>query len=539
MHGAKCKSVLGQKRFETAMRTTSCCAVFLVIVSAALHADDAPLPSITISPQTTVILGPVRPDGVLDYVAALDEASSHGATPDNNAAVLYWQAFGPAPIPHQDRDRYFRAMGCPIPPNVGEYFVTIEELSSAEPETGDKQAKAAAELFDQFGSGEARLWTEQEFPALAAWLTKNEKPLQLVIEASRRPRRYDPLFSEDGTINGIQRAGTALVLRAARALTARAALRIAKSDFDGALGDSIACHRLARLVNQGPFIVDVLVGDVTESAACSVEQLLLANMPLDANQIRRVQTELAQLSPLPRSVSKIDVAERFEYLDSVLLVARMMQAAPQQKPSLFGIQLNVSSDPDWNEILRTGNRWYDRIVAGMREPTYAQRHQALRRVEDDFDEFGKDLKQRTKAITLLNARSLRTQATFSVIYALLVPNALASSDCDDRAAVLLDLTRVAAGLIAYRASEGSYPSQLSQLSPKYLASVPDDIFSGAAFHYRREGSEMLLYSVGRNALDDRGKTWREWLTAENNPCGLRECDDLVVRLQMDTPKIAK
>ncbi len=38
-----------------------------------------------------------------------------------------------------------------------------------------------------------RPWSQQEFPVLAEWLAANETPLTLVVEASNRPRRYDPL----------------------------------------------------------------------------------------------------------------------------------------------------------------------------------------------------------------------------------------------------------------------------------------------------------------------------------------------------------
>jgi hypothetical protein len=44
-----------------------------------------------------------------------------------------------------------------------------------------------------------RPWSLKEFPVLAGWLAANEKPLVLLVAASKRPRRYDPLISGDGS----------------------------------------------------------------------------------------------------------------------------------------------------------------------------------------------------------------------------------------------------------------------------------------------------------------------------------------------------
>ena len=53
---------------------------------------------VTISPTTTYITAPLRADGYVDSVAAIDEMSSDGVTPENNSAVLFWQAIGPKSV---------------------------------------------------------------------------------------------------------------------------------------------------------------------------------------------------------------------------------------------------------------------------------------------------------------------------------------------------------------------------------------------------------------------------------------------------------
>jgi hypothetical protein len=361
-------------------------------------------------------------------------------------------------------------------------------------------------------------------------LTKNEPPLKRVIDASHRPRRYDPLYSDvDGTMIGIQLPGTVMLRQVAQALTARATLRIAEDDFDGTWADLLACHRLARLTGQGPNLVDALTGTGLESAACQGDQLLLANLHIDAKQAARMQKGLGELLPLPKMADTIDVEARFTFLDSAMTVLRDIRKHPQAKPTFLGRFLPGGGDADWDLVLRMGRSWYDRMVDAVHRPTRAERQRALRTIEADFDAFIAGLKNQGDLSKILNGRTLRSQAIFGVVYAMLAPNARICSDGDDRAAMVLELTKVACALIGYRADHGSYPNQLAELSPKYIVEIPLDVFSGKPLRYVRYGNDMLLYSVGVNERDDGGRDYNDWLGAPEDVI-LLPCDDLVVRL---------
>ena len=55
-------------------------------------------PPIVVARDTTYITGPLRPDGLPDYEKYVLELYRDGATPDNNAAVLLWQAIWPGDL---------------------------------------------------------------------------------------------------------------------------------------------------------------------------------------------------------------------------------------------------------------------------------------------------------------------------------------------------------------------------------------------------------------------------------------------------------
>src|SRR4051794_5996625 len=62
--------------------------------STAEEAKPAPAagPRFAISKETTYVAGPVRADGTIDYVEAVNERLSKGVTKGNNSAILMLQA---------------------------------------------------------------------------------------------------------------------------------------------------------------------------------------------------------------------------------------------------------------------------------------------------------------------------------------------------------------------------------------------------------------------------------------------------------------
>ncbi len=88
---------------------------------------------IAIAKDTTWVLGPVDKEGNIDYVGALRERYSKGITPENNAAILFWQAAGPWDIPVDRRVEFFGALGISPPPlpKEGDFFPGLDVVALA------------------------------------------------------------------------------------------------------------------------------------------------------------------------------------------------------------------------------------------------------------------------------------------------------------------------------------------------------------------------------------------------------------------------
>jgi hypothetical protein len=70
---------------------------------------------------------------------------------------------------------------------------------------------------------------------------------------------------------------------------------------------------------------------------------------------------------------------------------------------------------------------------------------------------------------------------------------------------------IACGLELHRRKQGEYPEQLEELSPEFLAVLPNDPCGGKSFRYFRDEKEgYRLYSIGADERDDGGGIGGQW-----------------------------
>ena len=508
-----------------------------------------PRPLVTISKETTFITGPLRKDGTVDYVAAIDQRYSQGVTPENNAVVLLLQAFGPAEIFEPIRPAFFKKLGVPPPPEKGPYlepfraYFERKSPSAEAPKDGQKpdgREKAVKELERIMD----RPWSKKDSPIGAAWLEENQKQIDLVVAASKRPRFYAPFVSgrdEPGGVIALLLPEAQQSREAARDLRVRAVFRVGAGKPEEAWQDLLACHRLARLVDQGPTLVEELVAIAIEGIAIQGDAVLAHEGKLTAEQARRFAAEFRKLPPMSKMVDKINWAERLMYLDCVLAMATskragelatLMDAAPDiPKGKIPSCVLRLlTALADWNEPMRMGNRWHDRLAGALSKPTRKERDAAVAEFERDLKKLGAEAKDprallRNIAFAGSLGRGLGRQMGH-VFIALFMPALSACMNAEDRNTTSEGIVPLVFALAAYRADHGGYPPDLAALVPKYLPAIPEDLFSGGPFRYKREGAGYVLYSVGPNGKDDGGRNSRDEPNSEAN----RDFDDVAIRV---------
>jgi len=489
--------------------------------------------TITVSRETTRALGPLREDGSVNYLKALNAMWARGVTPENNASVLLWQAMGPGKILPEERELFFRGLGIAPPPEDGQYFVPLEDIAEDPEDPDDGQ-----QLEEQLDRAVREPWSKNDMPAIARWLAANEKPLALVVEATKRPRRCDPHIGwpelpeedHDMVLFACLTPNVSNMTPARDLLLGRAMLRLGDGDVEAAWKDVLACHRLARLAGRGPSLIDTLVAIRIDSMACEAGASLARHGRLTVEQARRFGGDLSRLPPIPRLHGRIEFAERYMTLDTVARVAKggpmkLMAVAswckfldgdenaedPTEKLKRFHYPWLFNVSVDWDEVLRIVNRYYGRLAAACRLTDRAERAAAFERLAEENVALSTRSRVVFDPLAMpgfvfgMIPRHVTSENMAGVFLGLLTPDCLAVATAEDTATTRLQLARLSFSLAAYRAEHERYPERLAALSPRYIEKVPKDYFTGKDLIYRRRGDRYELYSLGFNGKDDGGR----------------------------------
>ncbi len=484
---------------------------------------------ITLSKQTTVATAPLRADGYVDYAAALNERNGQGVTPENNAAVLLWEAVGPKAIDPTDRLQFFKMLGIAPLPEKADYFRVLDYVDLQETAREDRARN--------------RGWTKDEFPVIYRWLSENQKPLDLIIDATKRPRLYEPIIPGANGEIGLAVLGptTKNAQHVAEALATRAMLRLGDGNLDKSWEDLMAIHRLARLTGSGEAtIAGALFAISVDGFANRGDAALLRSGRLSSADALRMRHALVSLGPTVDLAQAVDVGDRLFMCDEVAsLVRRTLNpistagASSANSPSPIEKWLNEGGAEavDWDQILRYFNSWYDRIVATMALPP-RQRRSGMAQLERNFKFIPKESKEAIETMRQAanESKLAATDQLGAIMMATTIPAFAASLNFVDSDAMALEIDKLGFSLAAFHADNGHYPAKLEELVTKYADTIPDDYFSGKPLIYKPTGDGYLLYSVGANGKDDGGLVDPATATGADD-----ESDDIGLRIGLPKP----
>jgi hypothetical protein len=431
---------------------------------------------------------------------------------------------------------YFQWLGIESPPDKGEYFVSWRHYMKEQ--LKDVDIVERDEILDRGLTISYRPWTAKDDPELADWLKQNERPLAVLLEATKRTEYYNPLVprrTEDWSPGLI----CSLLPNAGRcrecafALICRAMLRVADGKIDDAWQDLLASHRLGRLIARGGTLIEMLIGIAIDGITGDREVVFLDHAELTSAQVLACRQDVRNLPPMPAVADKIDLAERFMFLDIMMLTAHhgrvflenIKEDSRPPKGNKFTSRL-FTPGVNWDPALRNANRWFDRLAAGLR---ITDRHERLGELAAITQELTSLRHQHSIAGAFEKSfmtSDRRGEMIGNAMIGSMIPAFGKLQDAAERCEQWQRNLHVAFALTAYQRDHRQYPAQLEELAPKYLEKIPDDLFSGKPLIYRQEDHGFLLYSVGLNGIDDDGRTYGE------EPSG----DDIRVRMPVPPPR---
>ncbi len=507
---------------------------------AAAPAAPKPRPKITVSKETTFVLGPLGDNGSVDFVAAWNELAGKGVTRENNAAVLFWQAIGPKPLPEKCRAEFFKLLGIEPLGEHRDYFVPLIDFVKQHSDRKIvRPPDMTFDVLDEKTSAEEdeasqRPWSKQEFPLLADWLTANERPLDRLAQGMRRERFFSPICRDKPADDLLADSHFRMIGQSrdlARALKFRAMLRLQAGRAEDAFEDALTCHRFASFIGRGPLAIDGLVGFTLDSIASSIDLRIAEHGRLSAEQAAKMAGELGKVFPCALA-ENFRVGERLWLLDIVCKTAadfetmvksfwRMPDGShPIDQRTARLIELVAKNDVDWDAVLRMINLSFDRAVNAFSKPTYRERKQSLAEIKRQIEATSGRAAAAATADKPSGAELSREVEDYLVLQG--SSNLLfTGADIQERQTTWMMLAKLAYAIAAYHTENGRFPEKLDNLAPKYQAVVPTDPFiEGQPLHYRPDASGYLLYSVGPDGKDSGGR----------DPWDDHDSDDIAVQV---------
>lgn len=475
-----------------------------------------PSPPIIVARDTTYLTEPLTADGLPDYERYTLDRNRKGATRQNNAAVLIWQALWPNDLDSRDYESMGTELGFKHLPSPGSALELVfgkenQKRAGVWWRTQNPNAKDF-DHYEVIGAATDIPWTSREFPPMAEWARANQKPLDLIVEASRRPRFYSPsptLLDEwRNLLVAIQIPGTHNMREAARALRVRAMWHVGENRLDDAWLDLMAIHRLARLTAQCHTVVEQYVAMSLSSIACDGTLVLLSNNQLTLRQARQAEKDLNGMKDFNRINNCLDISERLETLD-VLIVAKVhgidrLSGDPRAIPRVLTLL-----PFDWNGALRRVNKWFDRLVAIAEIPTHKDRARAYKQFDADLESSSIRAKRPIRLLIAFFSSGVRGETIGDIVTALMLTGPHDAIQFEERTNTNLHLTRIATALAVYRLEHRAYPKNLRSLVPAHLKKMPVDLYNNKSLVYKRTDDGYLLYSAGGNGVDDGG-SHQEW-----------------------------
>ncbi len=473
---------------------------------------------IRISKETTYVTEPLTADGEVDFVGAINQRLRDGVKPEENAAVELLRILGPSILPPEDVKRYCELLGiAPIPPDG--HFLQIAIDWRSVPENRDERNWTSQHIY-------SHAWSADEAPTAAQWITDNQLLLQRVRDASRKPKCYWPVIQDryETNVNGNLRFAHPLLL-ITKMLVAEGFFELGRGNWHAALENVGAIGRLGQLLMNNGTHNDWWYGGLCVGGTMRLQEALIEQIPdAELNEFIALSSEL-HLAPIVSAYDACGYSSRLLTLDTFVKAKRGDLQGLDEHPFEWSDQsaedwhenrllTRLSRSSDWNDALKVGNQWFDEVDSAMSLPDRNSRMRQMASIEARF--ISKDFEFR-KQMTLSHwivsnriwTRHTRGRGLAIPLIGFVSPHWYELGIQELALQSFRDLNELSLACEAYRAEQGRYPIELSELCPAFLREIPLDRFNNQPYVYRQTASGYVLYGVGRDRADNGGDTRRD------------------------------
>ena len=487
---------------------------------------------LSITPQTTHLLGPFTQYGTVDYAAAINQRQMEGVTTENNVVAEIFR-FTPAQFFGNDndpqdvtiRDRFAKALG---------YTETPEPIAITDPEqlihdrfkdTDDdpqKMEEVNSEL-QTFRTATQMPWKSETFPESAALLKEQKEKIDLLREAASRTKYFHPIIlpSTEQPNATILNAGLPIGQRfrqCSRILVLRALNGLgdgSPKDIESAIADLQAARRLGWLQCQSVSLIEKLIACAIFRTVSDAESQMLACRKLTPQQLQDYQAFVAQ-HPYPIDIAhRVDFGERLTLLDQ----AQALLLGPLQINSFFGINYRTDIErrfiqgtvktADINSALETINQWFDQYTKVLQQSDVPIILEQLDALENKLGHVANSENYTAILWEIFRGPKSRGRFIGNVITAMFLPYVAHAARADFDNHTLSRLSEIAFAIGNFQSKYDRLPNSLDELTPEFLDRPPVDPYQDSPLNYICRDGGFMIYSVGPDGVDNGGRLRNE------------------------------
>jgi hypothetical protein len=396
-------------------------------------------------------------------------------------------------------------------------------------EAAKQSEKSLKQMYQTLGKRYHEV-TQEEKQAIREWLETNKATIDLFIAGTKRPyywRRYET-SSEDSGLLGVLLPNLSNYRRLVYALRWRALLSAEQGRYEDAFSDIKSIWSFSHHLRGNRTLVEQLVGIAISAVAVSAVLDILSDYQVDSDTLTVLQHDLKEL------IEREDFAVSYK-LEKLLIYDEIQRSFTEDRlggghlyiPRVSSLGYAPGEAEEKSSIDRAmRNVDFEAIKKGLHalftHPNKQQTRETTDRLYDFFDKFA----NRTPAELRVESIDLEAQAMEIVkgnlLLEIMTPAAWRLNELVNRHKAGTHATLAIIAIFRYAQDKGHCPDNLDELiAADYLKELPMDPYSNKPLVYRKVEDHFILYSIGRNFIDDGGKV----VPPEKDECGRRRWSD--------------
>lgn len=510
------------------MKTGSILFIVLTCTGLALAEPDAPPANtfkLTLDRSLTVFDGPLLPDGRIDYITAMNRRDAAAVAHHNNAFRALLLLIDPKALDE---------------PGLKQYQEMCKLLGVAEQELADSSkfvswfdfAKKKGLAFDDALEIEGQVveggLSHERIAVFKQWLNMQQPAIDAAIVACKLPAYWQPLVESSrhpgsGLIELVPLGGRMRAI--SRVLKYGVIVALSEGDLQSAANLTITLRRLASYCQQGPFIIDAMIGNIASNSASDAFSRCLKQDNVNSEVIDALSRQWLEV-PAPIRYHELALADEMAYALNWYMAIATNHLSLDDDDWMLDLDDSVPLEDvidrigiDADALVRRVQMYSKAEAARLNAETYAGYQQLDRAHEKVWGPRKKDFRERylvekdeVLRFRFPEGKISPAELAWIVVDLFGVLESDFDFDIDVGRAEFGTLARdVVAGTAAacsrFYIKHGRYPRRLNELVPAYLPKAPIDPIDGQPLRYRlNEDGSAVIYSIYLDREDDGGTT---------------------------------